>query len=254
MDCSTAGFPVLHHLSEFAQTHFHWVDGAIQPSHPLSSPFPPAFNLSQHQGFFLMSGLFTLDGQNIGASASVLPVNIQKWFPLELTGFDLLAVTRDSEESSPTLQFKSISSSIFFMLSLLYGPTLMSWLLKKTTVLTRWTFVSQVMSLLLKYTLWVCHSFSSKEQVSFNFTAAVTICSNFGAQENKICHAMMGLDAMIFFFWMLSFKLLFSFTFIKRLFSSSLLSAGGVIRISEVIDISPQSWFQLVLHPAWNFT
>ena len=131
MDCSTAGFPVLHHLSEFAQTRFHWVDGAIQPSHPLSSPFPPAFSLSQHQGFFLMSGLFTLDGQNIGASASVLPVNIQKWFPLQLTGFDLLAVPRDSEESSPTLQFKIIGSSVFFRLSLLYGPTLMSWLLKK---------------------------------------------------------------------------------------------------------------------------
>ena len=95
----------------------------------------------------------------------------------------------------------------------------------KTTVLTRWTFVSQIMSLLLKFTVWVCHSFSSKEQVSFHFTAAVTICSDFGAQENKIRHAMMGLDAMIFFFWMLSFKSLFSFTFIKRPFSSSSLSA-----------------------------
>ena len=49
MDCSTPGFPVLHHLSEFAQTYVHWVDDAIQPSHPLSSPSPPALNLSQHQ-------------------------------------------------------------------------------------------------------------------------------------------------------------------------------------------------------------
>ena len=49
MDCSMPGFPVLHHLLEFAQTHVHWVSCAIQPSHPLSSPSPPAFNLSQHQ-------------------------------------------------------------------------------------------------------------------------------------------------------------------------------------------------------------
>ena len=52
MDCSTPGFPVYHQLLELAQTHVHWVSDAIQPSHPLSSPSPPAFNLSQHQGLF----------------------------------------------------------------------------------------------------------------------------------------------------------------------------------------------------------
>ena len=52
MDCSTPGFPVHQQLPEFAQTHVHWVNDAIQPSHPLSSPSPPAFNLSQHQGLF----------------------------------------------------------------------------------------------------------------------------------------------------------------------------------------------------------
>ena len=50
MDCSTPGFPVLHHLLELAQTHGHRVSDAIQPSYPLLSPSPPAFNLSQHQG------------------------------------------------------------------------------------------------------------------------------------------------------------------------------------------------------------
>ena len=50
MDCSMPGFPVHHQLSELAQTHVHGVGDAIQPSHPLSSPSPPAFNLSQHQG------------------------------------------------------------------------------------------------------------------------------------------------------------------------------------------------------------
>ena len=52
MDCNTPGFPVVHHLLEFAQTHAHLFSDAIQPFHPLSSPSPLAFNLSQHQGFF----------------------------------------------------------------------------------------------------------------------------------------------------------------------------------------------------------
>ena len=87
MNCSTPGFPVLHHLLEFAQIHVHWVSDAIQPSRLLSCPSPPAFNLSQHQGLFLMNQLFTLGGQSIGASASasVLPMNLQSLFPLGLT-------------------------------------------------------------------------------------------------------------------------------------------------------------------------
>ena len=52
MDCSTPGLPVLHYLLELAQIHVHRVSDAIQPSHPLSSPSPPALNLSQHQGLF----------------------------------------------------------------------------------------------------------------------------------------------------------------------------------------------------------
>ena len=84
----------------------------------------------------------------------------------------------------------------------------------------------------------VCHSFPSKEQVSFNFMAAITVSNNFGTQEYKICHCfhfstsicheVMVLDAMILVLWMLSFKPAFSlssFTLLKRLFSSSLLSA-----------------------------
>ena len=86
MDCSMPGFPVLHHLPELAQTHVHRIGDAIQPSHPLSSPPPPAFNLSQHQG--LANELFASGSQSnrTSASASVLPTNIQGWFPLELTG------------------------------------------------------------------------------------------------------------------------------------------------------------------------
>ena len=93
MDCSIPGFPVIRHCPEFAQTHVHWVSDAIQPSHPLSSPSPPAFNLSQHQDLFPMSRLFTWAGQSIGASvlASVLPMNIQNWLS-RIDWFHLLAV------------------------------------------------------------------------------------------------------------------------------------------------------------------
>ena len=87
MGCSTPGFPVHHQLPEFAQTHVHRIGDAIQPSHPLLSPSPPAFSLSQHQGSFLVSQFFASGGQSIGASASasVLPMNIQDWFPLGWT-------------------------------------------------------------------------------------------------------------------------------------------------------------------------
>ena len=89
MDCNTPGSPVLHYLPEFAQTHVHWVGDAIQPSHPLLSPSPPALYLSQHQGLFPVSWLFTSGGQSIGVSvlASVLPMTTQGWFPLGLTGW-----------------------------------------------------------------------------------------------------------------------------------------------------------------------
>ena len=121
MDCSTPGFPVLYHLPELAQTHVHWVGDAIQPSRPLSSPFPPAFNLSQHQSLFLMSQLFTSGGQSIGASASasVPLVNIQDWFPLALTGLIFL----QSRGLSRVFQYHSSKASIlwhsaFFMVQL----------------------------------------------------------------------------------------------------------------------------------------
>ena len=71
MDCSTPGFPVLHHLPEFAQTHVHRVGDAIQLSHTLLSPSLPAFNLSQHQGLSQWVGS---SNQSTGASASESPL------------------------------------------------------------------------------------------------------------------------------------------------------------------------------------
>ena len=108
---------------------------------------------SCHQSFpasgaFPMSQLFASGGQSIGASplASVLPMNIQDWFPLGLTVWSPWS-PRDSQESSPASQFKSINS---LALSLLYGPTLISVHdTGKSIALTRHTFVSKVMFLLL---------------------------------------------------------------------------------------------------------
>ena len=83
MDCSMPGLPVHHQLSELTQTHVHRIGAAIQPSHHLSSPSPPAFTFPA-SGSFQMSQFFTSGSQSIGvsASASVLPMNIQDWFPL----------------------------------------------------------------------------------------------------------------------------------------------------------------------------
>ena len=88
MNHSTPGLPVYRQLLEFTQTHVHRVGDAIQPSRPRSSPSPPAHNPSQHQSFPI-SQLFAWGGQSIGvsASASVLPMNTQDWFPLGWTGW-----------------------------------------------------------------------------------------------------------------------------------------------------------------------
>ena len=146
MDCSPLDFPVLLYLLQFAQTRVHWVSDAIQPSHPQPLPFPPALNLSQHQGLFQWVNSASGD-QNDGAStsASAPLMNIQGWFPLGLTGLISLQSKRLLRVFSRT-RFKSINSLV---LSLLYGSALTSiydyW---KAIALTIWTFVSKV-SLLL---------------------------------------------------------------------------------------------------------
>ena len=78
MDCSSPGPPVHHQIPEITQTYIQCVGDAIQPTHSLSSPSPPAFSLSQHQNL-PVSQFFTSGGQSIGVSAltSVLPMNIQ---------------------------------------------------------------------------------------------------------------------------------------------------------------------------------
>ena len=87
INCSTPGPPVHHQLPEFTQTHVHRVGDTTQPFHPLSSPSPPAFNLSQHQGlFYWVDPSHQVANVSASALASVLSINIQDWFSLGLTG------------------------------------------------------------------------------------------------------------------------------------------------------------------------
>ena len=88
-DCSTPGLPVHHQLLEFIQTHVLWVGDIIQPSHPLSSPSPCAFNISQHQRLYQWV-ISTHQVLVASVSASVLSMNIQDWFPVELNGLIFL--------------------------------------------------------------------------------------------------------------------------------------------------------------------
>ena len=123
MDCSMPGLSVHHQLLEFTQTHVHHVSDAIQPSHLLSSPSPPTFNQSQHQGLF----------QWVSFShhvAKELEFQLQhqsfQRFRTDFLSDGLVGSPcspRDSQESSPTPQFKSISYSV---LSFLYSPNLTS--------------------------------------------------------------------------------------------------------------------------------
>ena len=89
MNCSTPGLPVHHQLPEFTQTHVHRVGDALQPSHPLSSPSPPAPNPSQHQSLFqwLNSSHKVAKVLGFSASASFPPKKSQDWSPLRWTGW-----------------------------------------------------------------------------------------------------------------------------------------------------------------------
>ena len=147
MDCTIPGFPILHHLPELAQTHAHWVGDIIQPSHPLSSPSPPAINLSHHQGLF----------QWVGSShqvTKVLELQFQHQSFHECSGlinfrvhwFDVLAI---QETLKSLLQYNSSKASIlqhsaFFIvqLSRSYMTT------GKTIALTIQTFIGKMMFLL----------------------------------------------------------------------------------------------------------
>ena len=139
MDCSTPDFPVLHHLPEFAQTHVHQVGDAIQSFHPLLSLSPPAFSLSSIR-VFSNEPVLCIRWPIIGASASVLPMNIQGLFPLTLT----VLISLQSKGLSSLPQHHNSKASIlrhsaFFMVQLSHPYMIAG----KTIALTLLTFGQQ---------------------------------------------------------------------------------------------------------------
>ena len=147
MNHSMPGLPVHHQLPEFTQTHVHWVSDAIHPSYPLSSPSPPAFNPSQHQGLFK----WVSSSHQVAKVLEFQPQHQSfQWTPrtglFRTDWLDLLAV--QGTLKSP-LQHHSSKASIlwrsaFFTVQLSH-PYMTT---GKTIALTRWIFVGKVMSLL----------------------------------------------------------------------------------------------------------
>ena len=145
MDCSTPGFPVLHYLLELTQTHVHWVSDAIQRSHALSPPSPPAFNLSQHQGLFQWVSSLHQVAKYWSFSFSISPSNeYSGLISFRMDWLDLLVV---QETLKSLLQHHGSKASIlhhsaFFMVQVSH-PYMTT---GKTITLTRWTIVGKVMS------------------------------------------------------------------------------------------------------------
>ena len=149
---SMPGLPVHHQLLQFTQTHVHQVGDAIQPSHPLSSPSPPASNPSQHQGLFQGVNPFMMWPKYWSFSFSISPSNEHPGlFSFRMDWLDLLAVQGTLKS---LLQHHSSKASIFqcsafFTVQLSHPYTTTG----KTRALTRWTSVGKVMSLLFNMLL-----------------------------------------------------------------------------------------------------
>ena len=256
MDCSMPGFPVHHQLQELAQTHVHQVDDAIQPSvfQWVSTSDQVAKVLEfqlQHQSFqcIVRTVSFRMDWLDLLAVQGTLKSLLQ-------------------QHSSKAL---IVWCSVFF-----YGPTLSSihdhWKNHSFVFFFfnknhRQTFVGKEMSLLFNMSRLVIAFLPRSKHLLISWlqspsavilepkkikSVMVSIVSP------SICHKVMGPDAMILVFWMLSFKPTFSlssFTFIKRLFSSSSLSAIRVVSSAylRLLMFLLSILIPLVLHPAWHF-
>ena len=216
MKCSMPGLPVHHQLPEFTQTHIHGVGDAIQPSHPLSSPSPPALNPSQHQSLFQWVTLRMRWPRYWSFSFSIIPSNEHPGLiSFRMDSFDLLAV---QETLKRLLRHHSSKASIlrhsaFFIVQLSH-PYMTT---GKTIALTRQTFVGKVMSLLLNMLSRLVITFLPRSKhllISWLQSPSEVILEPPKIKSDtvspSISHEVMGPDAMIFIFWMLSFKPTFS--------------------------------------------
>ena len=240
-------------LPESTQTHVHRVGDAIQPSHPLSSQNQNESTLRMRRPKY-WSFCFNISPSNEHPGL----------ISFRMDWFDLLAVQRTLKN---LLQHHSSKASIlwcsaFFTVQLSH-PYMTT---GKTIALTRWTSVGKVMSLLFNMLSRLVITFLQRSKyllISWLQSPSAVILEppkiksdTASTVSSSISQEVMGPDAMILVFWMLSFKSTFSlssFTFIKRLFSSSSLSAIRVVSsayLRLLVFLSQQSWFQLVLLPA----
>ena len=229
MDCRTPGFPVHHQLLELAQTHVHWVSDAFPPSHPLSSP-SPAFSLSQHQDFFQGISSWIRWPKYCSFSFSISPSS--EYSGLISFGIDWSDILAVQGTLKSLLQHHSSKPSIlqcsaFFMVQLshLHMTT------RKSKTLTIQTFVGKVMSLLFNMLSMLVIAFLPRSKhlsISWLQSPSAVILElkkiksvTVPIISSPVGHEVMGPDAMILVFWMLSFTLAFSlssFTFIKNAF------------------------------------
>ena len=206
-----ARLPCPYQLLEFAQTN---VDDAIQPSHPLSSPSPPAFNLSQHQGHFQWISSLHQVPKYWSFSFSISPSNeYAGLISFRMHWFDFLAVqgTFKSLLQHHSSKVSILQCSAFFIVQLSY-PYMTS---RKTTALTRQIFVGKIMSLLFNILSRLVIAFLPRSKhlliLWLQSPSAVILepkkkSVTVSIVSSSICHEVMGPDAMILVFWMLSFK------------------------------------------------
>ena len=271
MDCSTPGLPVHHQLPEFTQTHVHgwWCHPTISSSAvPFSSCLQsfPALNSFQMSQLAKVLEFQLQHHSNECFSFNIIPMNVQDWFPLEWTGW----ISLQSKGLKNLLQHHSSKASILWRSALfivqLSHPYMTT---RKNIAFTKWTFVGKIMSLLFNMLSRLVITFLPRSKcllISWLQSPSAVILEpkkikyvTVSIVSPSICHEMMGPDAMALVFWMLSFKPTFSlssFTFIKKLFSSSSLSSRRVchLHIWGYWYFSQKSWFQLVLHPAQSFS
>ena len=198
-----SAFPVHHQLPESARTHVHQVGDANHlilccPLLLLPSILPSITVFSNESVLGIRWSKYCSFNIRPSSEYSGLISFRMDWLDLLAVQGTLKSLLQHHNSKASILQ-----CSAFVMVQLSH-PYMTS---RKTIALTRQTFVGKVMSLLFNMLSRLVISFSSKEQVSFNFMAVVTICSDFGAQENKVCHCfhcfpiylheVMGPDAMI---------------------------------------------------------
>ena len=186
MNRSTPGLPVHHQLPESTKTHVHRVNDAIQPSHLLSSPSPPALNLSQHQGLFQWVSSSHRWPKCWTFSFSITPSNEHPGLiSFMMDWLDLLAVqgTLKSLFQHHSWKTSILLCSDFFIVQMSHPHMTTG----KTIALTRQNFVDKVMSLLFNMLSRLVIAFLPRSK-PLNFMAAITIYSDFGAQKNKVSH------------------------------------------------------------------